>query len=131
MTPERLRRLATFLALNQKNESVIYLNAWLHHLRRADTAFHEADREVIPLICTKLMRNEKVLRSWLESCGHLKSVRVDYLKVIQIPDLRQVLSKFGVSSINQDMFIKEFTKGEAAQVEELIEAIKSRARKFY
>jgi len=30
---------ATFLALNQKNKTIIYLNSWLQHLRRATTAF--------------------------------------------------------------------------------------------
>ena len=69
VTPEKVQRLATFLALNQKNETTIYLNSWLHHLRRAGTAFQEADKRVLPIICAKLIRNERVLRSWLDSCG--------------------------------------------------------------
>lgn len=44
VTSERIRRLATFLALNQQNQTIIYLSSWLHHLRRANTAFQEADR---------------------------------------------------------------------------------------
>jgi len=75
VTPEKILRLATFLSLNQKNETIIYLNSWLHHLRRATTAFQEADRKVLPLICSKLLRNERVFRSWLESCGHIRGQR--------------------------------------------------------
>jgi len=65
VTPDKIQRLATFLALNQKNPAIIYLNAWLHHLRRAKTTFQVADKRVLPLICSKLLRNEAVFRSWL------------------------------------------------------------------
>jgi hypothetical protein len=75
VTTEKINRLATFLALNQKNESIIYLNSWLHHLRRTSTQFQEADRRVLPLICSKLLKNEKVFRSWLDTCGHLRGKR--------------------------------------------------------
>lgn len=75
VTPEKVRRLATFLALNQQNQTIIYLSSWLHHLRRANTAFQESDRRVLPLICAKLLRNERVFRSWLDSCGHLRAKR--------------------------------------------------------
>jgi hypothetical protein len=34
VTEDRIRRLANYLSLNQKNQSIIYLNSWLHHLRR-------------------------------------------------------------------------------------------------
>lgn len=34
VTPDMIRRLANYLSLNQKNKSVIYLNTWLHHLKR-------------------------------------------------------------------------------------------------
>ena len=53
------------MALNQKNPAIIYLNAWLHHLRRAKTTFQVADKRVLPLIFSKLLRNEAVFRSWL------------------------------------------------------------------
>jgi hypothetical protein len=75
VSPEKVRRLATFLALNQANGTIIYLSSWLHHLRRANTAFQESDRRVLPLICAKLLRNERVFRSWLDSCGHLRGKR--------------------------------------------------------
>lgn len=130
VTPERVRRLATFLALNQKNQTIIYLNSWLHHLRRANTAFQEADRRVLPLICSKLLRNERVFRSWLESCGHVRGKR-DEEKFIQLADLRQVLTKFGVSYINQDMFLKEFTKGDQVHIEDLVTRAKAMTRRHY
>ena len=87
VTPEKIQRPATFLALNQKNKTVVYLNSWLHHLRRANRAFQEADKKVLPLICSKLLRNERVFRSWLESCGRIKGSR-DEEKFIQLADLR-------------------------------------------
>jgi hypothetical protein len=37
VTPDKITRLANYLSLNQKNQSVIYLNAWMHHLRRINT----------------------------------------------------------------------------------------------
>lgn len=130
VTPEKIQRLATFLALNQKNQTVIYLNSWLHHLRRANTAFQEADSRVLPLICAKLLKNEKVFRSWLESCGHIRGSREEE-KFIQLADLRQVLTKFGVSYINQDLFLKECTKGEQVHIEDLITRVKSVTSKHY
>jgi hypothetical protein len=42
-----------------------------------------------------------------------------------------VLTKFGVSYINQGMFIKEFTKGEKVHIEDLIARVKSVASKQY
>lgn len=39
VTPEKITRLANYLVLNQKNQSVIYLNAWMHHLKRINTQF--------------------------------------------------------------------------------------------
>jgi hypothetical protein len=121
-----VQRLATFLALNQKNKTIIYLNSWLHHLRRANTAFQEADRRVLPLICSKLLRNDRVFRSWLESCGRIRGRREEE-KFIQVADLRSVLTKFGVSYINQDMFIKAFTKGDQVHMDDLIALVKSEA----
>jgi hypothetical protein len=75
VTKEKIQRLATFLALNQNNKTIIYLNSWLHHLRRANTAFQAADKRVLPLICSKLLKNESVFRSWLESDGLLRRQR--------------------------------------------------------
>lgn len=130
VTPERVRRLATFLALNQQNQNIIYLSSWLHHLRRANTAFQEADPRVLPLICAKLLRNERLFRSWLDTCGHMRGKREEE-KFIQVADLRSVLSKFGVSYINQDLFLKEFVKGEQVHAEDLITRTKHLARKHY
>lgn len=99
VTPEKVQRLATFLALNQDSQTIIYLKSWLHHLRRADTAFQEPDKRILPLICTKLHRNVKVFRSSLEQSGHLRGKR-DAEKFIQLADLKVVLSKFGLNYIN-------------------------------
>ena len=35
VTSDHIAKLSHFLALNQKNQSIVYLNAWLHHLRRS------------------------------------------------------------------------------------------------
>jgi Ca2+-binding EF-hand superfamily protein len=130
VSAERVRRLATFLALNQQNQTIIHLSSWLHHLRRANTAFQEADRKVLPLICAKLLRNERVFRSWLESCGHVRGKREEE-KFIQQADLRSVLAKFGVSYINQEMFLKEFSKGDQVHVEDLVTRVKAMTRQHY
>jgi hypothetical protein len=116
VTPEKIHRLATFLALNQKNQQVIYLNSWLHHLRRANTTFQEPDKRVLPLMCARLLKNERVFRSWLESGGISGTIKAnskrDEDKVIQLVDLRHLLAKFGISYVNQGLFLKEFTKGD-------------------
>lgn len=67
VTEERIRRLANYLSLNQKNQSIIYLNSWLHHLRRVQTAFNIPDRSVLPIICAKLLNNEVIFRSLVET----------------------------------------------------------------
>ena len=82
------------------------------------------------MICSKLLKNERVFRSWLESCGHIRGKREEE-KFIQLADLRQVLTKFGVSYVNQDMFLKEFSRGDTVHVEDLVTRVKSYARQFY
>ena len=82
------------------------------------------------MICAKLLRNERVFRSWLESCGHIRGKREEE-KFIQQADLRSVLAKFGVSYINQDMFLREFTKGEQVHIEDLVTRVKAMTRKHY
>jgi hypothetical protein len=64
---ERIRRLANYLSLNQKNQSIIFLNTWLHHLKRVQTAFNIPDKNVLPIICAKLLNNEVVFRSWVDT----------------------------------------------------------------
>lgn len=76
------------------------------------------------MICSKLLRNENVLRSYIESTADLKGRR-ESEKIIDVPDLRQVLSKFGVNYINQEIFLSEFTKNEKAHVEDLIARMKN------
>lgn len=68
-------RLANYLCLNQKNQSVIYLNSWVHHLRRVKTYFHIPNADIIPIICSKLLKNESVFRSYVESVARLKALR--------------------------------------------------------
>ena len=55
VTPDMIRRLGNYLCLNQKNKSLIYLNTWLHHLKRVSTAFNVPNRETLPAICSKLL----------------------------------------------------------------------------
>lgn len=128
---EKIQRLATFLALNQETQQIIYQKAWLHHLRRAETNFHDPDRRVLPLICTKLARNATNFRSSLEQSGHLRQITRDEDKVIEIPDLRIVLRKFGLNYINQEMFIKEFVRGTEVHVDDLAARIKRVAVEHY
>jgi hypothetical protein len=37
VTPLMVDKLINYLCLNQKNQSIIFLNSWLHHLRRVKT----------------------------------------------------------------------------------------------
>ena len=75
VTPEMIRRLANYLSLNQKNKSVIYLNTWLHHLKRVSTAFNVPMKEILPAICSKMLQNETVFRSLVDTVGLLKQKR--------------------------------------------------------
>jgi len=47
----------------------------MHHLRRINTQFQVADRGVLPIICSKLLKNESIFRSLIESIGLLKQKR--------------------------------------------------------
>lgn len=124
VAPEQIQKLANFLSLNQKNQTIVYLNAWLHHLRRVGTSFHIPSKEILPVICSKLLRNETVFRSYAESTAELKGRRDDE-KIIEVADLRQVLVKFGVNYINQDIFVNEFTRNQPAHLEDLITRMKN------
>lgn len=42
-----------------------------------------------------------------------------------------MLSKFGVSYINQEMFLKEFCKSESVHVEDLVTKVKSVTQNHY
>jgi hypothetical protein len=81
----------------------------LHHLRRVSTAFHASNKEILPVICSKLLRNEAVFRSYADSTAELRGKR-DEEKFIEVADLRAVLLKFGVNYLNQDVFVNEFTR---------------------
>jgi len=121
---DQIRKLANFLALNQKNQSVVYLNAWLHHLRRVSTAFHSPDRSILPVICSKLLRNETVFRSYVESAGELRGKREEE-KVIEVADLRAVLMRYGINYLNQDVFVNEFTRNMPTHLEDLLARMKN------
>ena len=51
------------------------------------------------MICSKLLRNENVFRSYIESTAELKGLREEE-KLVEVADLRQVLAKFGLNYIN-------------------------------
>lgn len=78
----------------------------------------------MPVICSKLLRNESVFRSYVESTADLKGRREEE-KMLEIADLRQVLQKFGVNYINQDFFVNEFTRNEKIHIEDLITRMKN------
>jgi hypothetical protein len=65
------------------------------------TAFNIPDKNVLPIICAKLLNNEVVFRSWVDTICQIKTKR-DEDKFIEQADLRSVLKKFGVNYINQD-----------------------------
>jgi len=75
------------------------------------------------MICSKLLNNETVFRSWVDTICLLKSKREED-KFIEQADLRQVLKKFGVNYINQDMFLNEFTRGVSIHIDDLITLMK-------
>jgi hypothetical protein len=94
------------------------------------TAFHIPNKEILPVICSKLLRNETVFRSYAESTAELKGRREDE-KIIEVADLRQVLVKFGVNYINQDIFVNEFTRNQPAHLEDLITRMKNCVKQAY
>jgi hypothetical protein len=59
----QLTRLATFLSLNEEHPNMIQKEAWIHQLRRSKHSLHIADRDVIPIMCCKLLRNESAFKS--------------------------------------------------------------------
>jgi len=71
-----------------------------------------------------LLRNENVFRSYIDSTAELKHRREDE-KIIEVPDLRQVLTKFGVNYINQEIFLNEFSRNEAVHIEDLVTRMKN------
>lgn len=130
VTPDMIRRLANFLSLNQKNRSVIYLNSWLHHLRRVGTAFNIPNQQSLGIICAKLLANETVFRSLIDTICMLKQKR-DEQKFVELADLRTVLRKFGVTYVNQNMFLQEFAQGVAVHIEDLIARMQRCIRMYY
>jgi hypothetical protein len=102
----------------------------MHHLRRTSTAFHIADRDMLPVICSKLLRNEAVLRSNLDTIGMIKNHR-EQEKFIDLADLKSVLHKYNLTYINQCLFLQEFTHKGSVHVEDLITRMKTCVRDYY
>ena len=71
-----------------------------------------------------------MFRSYAESTAELKGRREDE-KIIEVADLRQVLVKFGVNYINQDIFVNEFTRNQPAHLEDLITRMKNCVKQAY
>jgi hypothetical protein len=94
------------------------------------TAFHIPSKDILPVICSKLLRNEQVFRSYAESTAELKDKRDDE-KIIEVSDLSQVLVKFGVNYINQDIFVNEFTRNQPAHLEDLLTRMKNCVKQAY
>jgi hypothetical protein len=109
LSRDRVIRLANYLSLNQRAQSVIYLNTWLHHLKRVSTQFQTPIASVLPIMCSKLLKNEANFRSMIEATAGLKQKR-DHEKFVELADLRLVLKKFGISYINQNLFLDAFTR---------------------
>jgi hypothetical protein len=93
---QKIRRLANYLSQNEKNKSVVYLNSWLHHIRRVQGAFHiKANEDVLPSICSLILQNETYFRSLCDTAG-LKN-KVEEQKNIDIADLKSVLKKYNIN----------------------------------
>lgn len=52
-------------------------------------------------------------------------------KFCEQADLRQVLKKFGISYINQGLFLNEFTKGSSVHLQDLIARMKACVKSHY
>lgn len=130
LNPDKITRLANYLSLNQKDKKVIYLNTWLHHLRRISTQFQVPDKTVLPIICSKLLKNESIFKSLVESIGLIKQNREEE-KFVGLADLRQVLRKFGISYVNQGLFLQEFTKSTSVHLQDLIARMKACVKAHY
>lgn len=85
---------------------------------------------MLPVICSKLLKNESVFKSLVESIGLLKQKREEE-KFCEQGDLRQVLKKFGISYINQGLFLNEFTKGSSVHLQDLIARMKACVKSHY
>ena len=72
VSPEMIRRLANYLALNQRDRGVIHLKLWLLHLRRVGAAFQVVDIEMLPIICQKILLRKAYFRSLVEEISQLK-----------------------------------------------------------
>ena len=130
VTPDMIRRLANYLSLNEKNKQLIYLSTWQHHIKRVSTAFNVPQQAILPAICSKMLQNETVFRSMVDTIGLLKQKR-DEEKFIDLADLRTVLKKFGVNYNNQNMFLNSFTKGVKVHIEDLVTLMKACVQKQY
>ena len=54
-----------------------------------------------------------------------------YRKVVEINDLKAVLSKWNLTHVNQCMFLEEFTRRGEVHVDDMIERMKDMVRKYY
>jgi Ca2+-binding EF-hand superfamily protein len=63
-----------------------------------------------------------IFRSWVDTICQFKQKREED-KFIEQADLRQVLKKFGVHYINQNLFLNEFTRG-PVHIDDLITLMK-------
>ena len=66
----------------------------------------------------------------MESTAELRGRREEE-KVVEVPDLRQVLLKFGVNYINQDLFVSEFSRSDSVHIEDLITRMKNCVQQAY
>lgn len=123
-------QVASFLALNQMNQMAIYLNSWLHHLQRVSTDFHKTSAEILPIACSKILRNEQVFRYHLEQTCDLKQAREED-KMIEPADLRYVLKQFGFTYPSQSAFIEQICKNAQVHIEDLISRMKSIVKQYY
>lgn len=64
------------------------------------------DIDILAIICQKILLKKEYFRSLVEEISQLKEKADD---TIEINDLRLILAKFGCSSANQSLFVKELT----------------------
>lgn len=88
-------------------------------MRRVGTEFHAANEDMMPIICSKLLTNKSVFISFVESTAQVKQ-KPDDQKLVDLASLRQVLRKFGISYINQGMFLNKICEGSPKILSDII-----------
>jgi len=131
VTEVQIRRLANFITLNQENPNYCYRKDWVHQLRRSKHSLHVADHRVIPVICCRFLRNLNAFQNQLTIVGQVIKNTPKKYKMVDIADLKQVLSKWNLTYVSQSLFLEEFTRKGQVNVINMIERMKVIVKNAY